>query len=506
MAQIQGYGVTATGGAGGSVCTVTTSAESGAGSFESCVARGGNQTIQFAVASAKVGGTEYIQSNTTIDGCANGMNGVTLDQTPDARRTVVLEGPVSNVVVRCIRFQGTGKRSTSDYEFDLLGIDGTGGLVSNVAVDRCTFVASTDGALDITGNVQDVTVQRSLFYATPLNQLIKYDTRQRISLHHNVSTSNGERNPQIKGDARNIDFVSNVIHNNTITTDGIGDSFSPYGTRLWNAASGSDSPGNITGNFVANAWVGQNAALDIEVESGASAAGIYLSANYCNPGPCPASPKSTPHTVPASNVVTVTPPDQMRTSMLPGVGSPNRTAADQTRIDAVAAALPSAAGSYTLTVAKAGTGSGTVTSAPAGISCGTDCSEAYSSGTVVTLSQAAATGSSFSGWSGACIGTGSCVVTMSAAQSVTATFNLSPVLHPHRREGRHRQRDRHLDPRRHQLRRRLQPRPTPPEPSSPSPPRATAGSTFAGWSGACTGTGSCQVTLTPPSPSPPPSP
>ncbi|HEY0796835.1 MAG TPA: hypothetical protein VGD64_13770, partial [Acidisarcina sp.] len=46
----------------------------------------------------------------------------------------------------------------------------------------------------------------------------------------------------------------------------------------------------------------------------------------------------------------------------------------------------------------------------------------YNSGTPVTLSATAATGSTFAGWSGACTGTASCQVTMSAAKSVTATF------------------------------------------------------------------------------------
>lgn len=76
----------------------------------------------------------------------------------------------------------------------------------------------------------------------------------------------------------------------------------------------------------------------------------------------------------------------------------------------------------TLTVTKAGTGSGTVISSPAGVNCGTDCSESYNTGTVVTLSATPATGSTFAGWSGSCTGTGTCSVTMSAAKSVTATF------------------------------------------------------------------------------------
>ncbi len=78
---------------------------------------------------------------------------------------------------------------------------------------------------------------------------------------------------------------------------------------------------------------------------------------------------------------------------------------------------------YALTLTRSGTGGGTVTSNPTGINCGSTCSASYTSGTSVTLSAAAATGSTFNGWSGACTGTGSCIVTMTAARSVTATFN-----------------------------------------------------------------------------------
>ena len=77
---------------------------------------------------------------------------------------------------------------------------------------------------------------------------------------------------------------------------------------------------------------------------------------------------------------------------------------------------------YRLTVAKSGTGSGTVTSSPAGINCGSDCSEDYPSDTSVALTAKPAVGSVFTGWSGACTGTGACNLTMNAAKSVTATF------------------------------------------------------------------------------------
>jgi uncharacterized repeat protein (TIGR01451 family) len=78
--------------------------------------------------------------------------------------------------------------------------------------------------------------------------------------------------------------------------------------------------------------------------------------------------------------------------------------------------------SYLLTVTKDGTGSGTVTSVPPGINCGADCQELFSNGTVVTLTAQAAAGSTFTGWSGSCTGTGQCVVTIDNAKSATATF------------------------------------------------------------------------------------
>lgn len=83
------------------------------------------------------------------------------------------------------------------------------------------------------------------------------------------------------------------------------------------------------------------------------------------------------------------------------------------------------ASTFNLTVNKSGTGSGTITSNPSGINCGTTCSAPFNAGTVVTLSAAAASGSTFAGWSGACTGTGNCTITMSAAQTVTAAFNLA---------------------------------------------------------------------------------
>ncbi len=82
---------------------------------------------------------------------------------------------------------------------------------------------------------------------------------------------------------------------------------------------------------------------------------------------------------------------------------------------------------HQLSVTTTGTGTGTVTSSPAGIACGSTCQASYNDGQQVTLTAAPTSGSTFSGWSGACSGTGSCIVTMNQARSVTATFTASPT-------------------------------------------------------------------------------
>ena len=78
---------------------------------------------------------------------------------------------------------------------------------------------------------------------------------------------------------------------------------------------------------------------------------------------------------------------------------------------------------YGLTLSSGGTGSGSVASSPAGISCGAACSHDFASGAVVNLSAMPASGSSFSGWSGACAGAANpCLLTMNADKSVSASF------------------------------------------------------------------------------------
>jgi Divergent InlB B-repeat domain/PASTA domain len=79
-----------------------------------------------------------------------------------------------------------------------------------------------------------------------------------------------------------------------------------------------------------------------------------------------------------------------------------------------------------LAVSRSGAGEGAVASTPAGIDCGTECEAEYTEGDLVVLRAMAAPGSKFAGWSGDCAGEAACRVRMNAAKQVDARFERLP--------------------------------------------------------------------------------
>ena len=143
----------------------------------------------------------------------------------------------------------------------------------------------------------------------------------------------------------------------------------------------------------------------------------------------------------------------------------------------------------TLTVSPSG--NGTVASTDGYINCPGTCSHSYPNNTQVTLNAAPAQGWAFAGWSGACSGTGSCVVTMTQNQSVNATFIPDYTLTVSTSgNGSVTSTDGFIN--------------CPGTCSYPYPSNTqvtlsanpAAGWTLSSWSGACSGTGPCVVTMT----------
>ncbi|MGI9101576.1 MAG: InlB B-repeat-containing protein, partial [Terriglobales bacterium] len=84
---------------------------------------------------------------------------------------------------------------------------------------------------------------------------------------------------------------------------------------------------------------------------------------------------------------------------------------------------PPPIGQITLSVNSSGDGTGTISSNPAGINC-SNCSTAVQQGTTITLSATPDPGSTFTGWSGAnCLGTAACTINANGSTSVTAVFS-----------------------------------------------------------------------------------
>jgi hypothetical protein len=73
-------------------------------------------------------------------------------------------------------------------------------------------------------------------------------------------------------------------------------------------------------------------------------------------------------------------------------------------------------------VNTAGPGSGTISGTANGTPCVGNCAGNHPDGTTIVLQANPTGGSSFTGWSGDCSGTGACNLTMNSAKTVTATF------------------------------------------------------------------------------------
>ena len=150
-----------------------------------------------------------------------------------------------------------------------------------------------------------------------------------------------------------------------------------------------------------------------------------------------------------------------------------------------------------LTVSLSGTGGGTVASQDGFINCGTTCSYSYYSGSQAILTASPARGSFFSGWTGCDSQNGNtCMVTVVSSRSVTAEFSQSPVYY-----------ELSVSTLGHGSVASVDGLINCPGSCShfylantgvtlnASPAQ---GWTFSGWSGACTGTGHCNLTMTQP--------
>jgi len=189
LTELVGFGSNTTGGQGGTVCTVTSTDNSGSGSLRECVgSASGAWWIRFAVdGEIALSSSISLPSNLTIDGRDRSV------EITGAGLTVHSKG---NIIITNLHFHSGGDWDDND------AIQVKGG--HDIWVHHCSFSDYADGLLDLTKGTKDVTVSWNKFSDHDKVMLISAndndteDEDTRVTLHHNWFKETKQRHPRIR--------------------------------------------------------------------------------------------------------------------------------------------------------------------------------------------------------------------------------------------------------------------------------------------------------------------
>ncbi|MCH7884912.1 MAG: right-handed parallel beta-helix repeat-containing protein, partial [Planctomycetes bacterium] len=345
---LEGFGTNTPGGAGGETYHVTSLADSGAGTFRDGVSNrdysvDGPRTIVFDVAGTitLLGDLKVREPFLTIDGSTAPSPGITIRKTTITEGEFIIGG-THDIIIRHVRFWGLWQDGgpTSNNAVTI-GIDGDSGpdyIAKNIVLDHVTVRNATDSGPDIWGEVSDLTFSWCFFFynrhpTTMSHYPAPYQTRRNISMHHNVYAENGERNPQIRGDTHDLDFVNNVIFN-------WGNYGGTYGVKLRDREEVWPSRINIVNNFFSSQNNPSNGLSCQCQNSCTSIPDVYVGGNVVeNPDLSGCTLLSSPVAFPASARVTTYAVEDLGTLMLPGVGMLYRDTEEQTIMNRILVAM-----------------------------------------------------------------------------------------------------------------------------------------------------------------------
>lgn len=223
-----GYGRLATGGRGGALYIVTSSADSGPGTFREAVTASGPRIIIFEVNEIRLA-SNLTLSNGDVSIFGQSMPGGV--QISDAQFNIRCE----NFIIRGIMWR-PGDRidvnpSTGNKDGFLIGdsLDNPGdtGAVNGV-IDHCVMQWATDGNVDFWRHSRDITLMNSIicqglenpangFTRSPGNNLFfgnvaSQSWPQRITLARNLIAFGNARNPEIKTLPDEIEVLNNYVY------------------------------------------------------------------------------------------------------------------------------------------------------------------------------------------------------------------------------------------------------------------------------------------------------
>ena len=188
--------------------------DSGSGSFRDSVSEGCTR-VEFDVGgSINLTSTLRIANSfITIDGSTAPSPGITLN-VPGQRLVIEAENRVAvhDVIVTFIRAVGNGQQIETK---DIWELDGSSGApIYNIILDHLTMTASSDGSVDMYGDVYNVTLSNSLLTDNLLSQHYSESSsaRDAITVYRNVYARNNERQPKIRYNTTRVDYVNNVVY------------------------------------------------------------------------------------------------------------------------------------------------------------------------------------------------------------------------------------------------------------------------------------------------------
>jgi pectate lyase len=361
----EGYGYATRGGDGGDTYHVTTLADGGPGSLRYGVYnRTGPRTIVF-----DVGGTITITNSIvlnspylTIDGSTAPDPGITVTKVYDTNQFIITG--THDIILRHMRFRGlySGGPGTGVNNTGLIGIDGDAWpdhYAHNIVVDHLTVLNATDSGMDIWGEVSDVTVSwcliaNSFHPSTVSHYPAPFQKRRRISMHHNVWARNDERNPQLRADVADFDYVNNIIYDWGYWTK------FGYGIRIKNDPGEPQVHANIINNYFksvhgdasAGLVYGQSDGPDPDdggpltpVPQGTVITNSTLGTLWVSGNVFPAKNMDVYSTIPASHPVptnaqvTTYSAYELKDRVLPNAGVKHRTPAEQSLFSEMASAM-----------------------------------------------------------------------------------------------------------------------------------------------------------------------
>ena len=187
---------------------------SGEGSLRDAVSEDCRHVVFDVAGTIDITGTLQISNSyITIDGSQAPAPGITLS-VPGQR--IALEArsgrAVHDIIVNNIRTVGQGGDIETKDHWELDG--SSGAPVYNVIFDHLTMVASSDGSVDIYGDVHHVTLSNSLLRDSVKSQHYSNSggVRDAITIFRNVYARNNERQPKIRYNTTRVEFVNNVIY------------------------------------------------------------------------------------------------------------------------------------------------------------------------------------------------------------------------------------------------------------------------------------------------------